>query len=777
MTPVDERMIPTGAFRGVRGSSFDFLTARRIGERIDDDEQLRVAGGYDHNFVLNHSLDPARRDVPAFAARLRDPTSGRTLEISTTEPGLQVYTGNVLDRGRPGKGRIRVSPARRGRARDAALSRLAEPTAVPVDYAPAGRRIPLHDRLPILHDMRRSGSTFRALGIAVLFAWPLALRAQQATPPYLDQSLPFEARVAGSGVAHDARGEGRADEGRRAGDPAARRARIQLVERSAARRGARRTGDGLSAGDRPRRDVGRQPDASAWRPSSPTKRAPSTTSTSRNDSHQRYQGLTFWSPNINLFRDPRWGRGQETYGEDPFLTGTLGVQFIRGLAGRRPEVPQDRRDREALRGAQRPGARAPHVRRRRERARPARELPAALRDGHSRRRRVLADVRLQPHRRQGGVRQRHAAQATSCAASGGSRATSCPTAARSTTSTCATRSRRRRPAAAALAREDRHRSRSAAASIRISSTRCSRASSPKREIDISVKRLFLARFKLGMFDPPDEGEMGEDPVHACSTQPAHQRRSRGRSRASRSCCSRTSGNVLPLREDLGTIAVIGPNADQARMLLGNYNGEPSDPITPLRGIREARVEVDASDLRARRRSRRRIPGARRRAARACSRRPTASPGCAPSSSRAARLTGAPLFTPDRLDASTRTGRTAHRAPDMNPDDFGVRWTGTLTPPATGIVPPRPRRHDEVPAVPRRQPDRRARTIRRTTASFPIRASSQTAPIQLEGGRTIAFASTRTRSYGDAQLQLVWSAPHETLEAEAVGASRSRPTPS
>jgi aldose 1-epimerase len=104
MTPVDERMIPTGAFRGVRGSAFDFLTGRRIGERIGDDEQLRIAGGYDHNFVLNHSLDPARRGVPAFAVRLRDPASGRTLEISTTEPGLQVYTGNAFDRGHLGKG-------------------------------------------------------------------------------------------------------------------------------------------------------------------------------------------------------------------------------------------------------------------------------------------------------------------------------------------------------------------------------------------------------------------------------------------------------------------------------------------------------------------------------------------------------------------------------------------------------------------------------------------------------------------------------------------------
>jgi len=57
----------------------------------------------------------------------------------------------------------------------------------------------------------------------------------------------------------------------------------------------------------------------------------------RTGSRRRYQGLTFWSPNINLFRDPRWGRGQETYGEDPFLTGRLAVQFIRGMQGDDPK--------------------------------------------------------------------------------------------------------------------------------------------------------------------------------------------------------------------------------------------------------------------------------------------------------------------------------------------------------------------------------------------------------------------------------------------------------
>ena len=73
-----------------------------------------------------------------------------------------------------------------------------------------------------------------------------------------------------------------------------------------------------------------------------------------------YRGLTVWSPNINIFRDPRWGRGQETYGEDPFLTSRMGVAFVTGLARHRSEISQDRLDAEALRRAQRTGIDAPH---------------------------------------------------------------------------------------------------------------------------------------------------------------------------------------------------------------------------------------------------------------------------------------------------------------------------------------------------------------------------------------------------------------------------------
>ncbi|MFJ6216024.1 aldose epimerase family protein [Streptomyces sp. NPDC092296] len=94
-TPVDERMVPVGPYEPVAGTPFDFGTARRVGERIRDDHpQLRATGGYDHNWVLR----PRPADgTPSRAALLREPVSGRTLEVLTTEPGIQVYTANKFD--------------------------------------------------------------------------------------------------------------------------------------------------------------------------------------------------------------------------------------------------------------------------------------------------------------------------------------------------------------------------------------------------------------------------------------------------------------------------------------------------------------------------------------------------------------------------------------------------------------------------------------------------------------------------------------------------------
>ena len=98
-TVVDAGMIPTGEIRSVDGTAFDFRRPVRIGARIDDgDEQLRFGGGYDHNFVLERTGDGLE-----LAARVREPRSGRTLEVQTTEPGVQFYTGNNLEGDVPGR--------------------------------------------------------------------------------------------------------------------------------------------------------------------------------------------------------------------------------------------------------------------------------------------------------------------------------------------------------------------------------------------------------------------------------------------------------------------------------------------------------------------------------------------------------------------------------------------------------------------------------------------------------------------------------------------------
>jgi aldose 1-epimerase len=102
-TPVDAGLIPTGELRSVEGTPLDFRKPHKIGERIDaDDEQIKRGGGYDHNFVINKPGSSEKSGLPggtepALAARVYEPTTGRVLEVLTTQPGVQLYTGNFLD--------------------------------------------------------------------------------------------------------------------------------------------------------------------------------------------------------------------------------------------------------------------------------------------------------------------------------------------------------------------------------------------------------------------------------------------------------------------------------------------------------------------------------------------------------------------------------------------------------------------------------------------------------------------------------------------------------
>ena len=99
-TPVDDTLIPTGELAPVAGTPFDFRTSTKIGARIDqDNEQLKRGKGYDHNWVLSRTGDGL-----SLAAIAKDPVTGRTVEVSTTEPGIQFYSGNFLDGTNVGKG-------------------------------------------------------------------------------------------------------------------------------------------------------------------------------------------------------------------------------------------------------------------------------------------------------------------------------------------------------------------------------------------------------------------------------------------------------------------------------------------------------------------------------------------------------------------------------------------------------------------------------------------------------------------------------------------------
>ena len=106
MTPVDSTLIPTGEIASVQGTPFDFRTPHAIGERVDQRQniQIRYGNGYDHNWILNRG--GAASDALVLAARVVEPTSGRTMEITTTEPGLQFYSGNFLDGSNIGKGGV-----------------------------------------------------------------------------------------------------------------------------------------------------------------------------------------------------------------------------------------------------------------------------------------------------------------------------------------------------------------------------------------------------------------------------------------------------------------------------------------------------------------------------------------------------------------------------------------------------------------------------------------------------------------------------------------------
>jgi len=484
----------------------------------------------------------------------------------------------------------------------------------------------------------------------------------------------------------------------------------------------------------------------------------------RNGSFGRYQGLTFWSPNINLFRDPRWGRGQETYGEDPFLTGKLAVQFIRGLQGDDPKYFKTIATVKHFAVHSGP-----------EPERHAFDAVVSERD--------LRESYL-PHFEMG-IRE-GGAYSLMCAYN---RIDGKPACASDMLLADILRGEWKFPGYIVSdcgAIDDIYlhhkvvQSAPEAAALAVKTGTdldCGRvypnlAEAVKQgliseaQIDTSLTRLFLARFRLGMFDPPEIVRWARTPFSVLD-QPAHHELARQVARES-IVLLRNERGTLPLRKDLGTIAVIGPNADQWRMLLGNYNGIPSDPVTPLRGIREAvsrhtRVlYAKGSDLADGFPLLETIPSSALRT-------PAGRRGLAGAYFGSRTLEGSPVFTKTDTTVEVDWHEGAPRQ-TMNPNDFGVRWTGTLRPPATGTY------RLGVTTTMRAEVTLDDSIIVRTSYpqrddEFPDPRLAQSEPIRLEAGHAYRIKVDAHESYGEAELELVWSTPTASLEADAVAAAK------
>ncbi|MGQ9800646.1 MAG: glycoside hydrolase family 3 C-terminal domain-containing protein [Candidatus Saccharicenans sp.] len=295
-----------------------------------------------------------------------------------------------------------------------------------------------------------------------------------------------------------------------------------------------------------------------------------------------YQGLTFWSPNINLFRDPRWGRGMETYGEDPYLTGIMAVSFIRGLQGVHPfyfkviatakhyavhSGPEpDRHTFDAV--VDFPTLRSSYL--------PHFEM--AVREGRAYSVMcaynrfqglpccgsppLLADILRREWGFEGYV-------VSDCDAVDDIYATHklVPTLAEAA-------------AMALKAGTDLNCGRAYSALL----DAVKKGLLDKATVDTALKRLFVARFRLGMFDPPERVPYASIPYSVVDS-PAHRTLALEAARKS-IVLLQNRGEVLPLPKSIKTLAVIGPNADDVEVLLGNYNGFPAEPITPLHGLKE-----------------------------------------------------------------------------------------------------------------------------------------------------------------------------------------------
>jgi beta-glucosidase len=489
---------------------------------------------------------------------------------------------------------------------------------------------------------------------------------------------------------------------------------------------------------------------------------------------KRYQGLTFWSPNINIFRDPRWGRGQETYGEDPYLTSRLGVAFVKGMQGDDPKYRKV--DATAKHYVVHSGPEHnrhefdvhPDDRDLWETYMPA--FQALVQEGK------VASVMGAYNRVNGeSASASHWLLTQILRDQWGFKGY--------VVSDCDSVEDVWRFHKIVKTKEE-------AAALGVKSgdeVNCGRTYGAlfnavhlglitEAEIDVALRRAFLTRFQLGMFDPPSRVKWARIP-YSVNQAPAHDALSR--EVAQKSLVLLKNDGLLPLdAKKLKTIAVIGPTADEIMSLLGNYYGTPAAPVTILQGIREAagpNVKVlhsRGADLVEGRSEPRAAPiiepnylrpeaGSREQ-------------GLKAEYFRNKDLTGAPALT--RTDARvafrwdrqspTETlvaqGQMASSA-GLPDDNFSVRWTGQLLPPVSG-------RYELV--VGANDGFRLHLDGKLVSEDWQLnpRVSSQSVFVDFEAGKPVDLKLEYFEDIRDAEVRLAWRLPgakpplDEALEA-------------
>ncbi|WP_340112364.1 glycoside hydrolase family 3 C-terminal domain-containing protein [Maribellus mangrovi] len=471
----------------------------------------------------------------------------------------------------------------------------------------------------------------------------------------------------------------------------------------------------------------------------------------RRGKHGMYQGLTFWSPNINIFRDPRWGRGHETYGEDPYLTGELGGEFVKGLQGDDPKYLK------VVATAKHYAVHSgPEPLRHEFNAvvseRDLREtyLPAF--------RTLVKDANV--YSVMGAYNQ---FEGVPCCASPelfdilrnewgfkGYVVSDCWAISDFYTFQNYSANAEEASAAAVKAGTDLN--------CGVAYSKLENAVKQglinEEEIDVAVKRLFLARFKLGMFDAGKDVAYAQIPFEV-NTSEANSKLALEAAQKS-IVLLKNKNNALPLSSDIKKLAVIGPNADNWESLVGNYNGIAKNPVTVLEGLQSkvknteilyaegSHLAEGVSNLHA-------IPSAYLQTE-------NGQQGIKGEYFANAQLEGDPAFT--RIDKNVDFYWESHApASNLDDDNFSIRWTGYIVPPVTGIY--------KIGCW--GMPDMKIwldgdEILKHRSEHH---AFHHEKAVNMEAGKKYKVVYEYKNNFGDGDARLLWSMPDDDMQEEAV----------